>query len=57
MGILLRGALVVLAVLFAAPLITGEDTGALSRLGTAVLLALAGALAAVSSSARGANAR
>ena len=44
-GMLLRGAIVVLAVLFAAPLITGEDTGALSRLGTAVLLALA--LAAV----------
>jgi small-conductance mechanosensitive channel len=41
MGVLLRGAIVVLAVLFAAPLITGEDTGALSRLGTAVLLALA----------------
>src|SRR4029434_8060744 len=44
-GVLLRGAIVVLAVLVAAPLITGEDTGALSRLGTAVLLALA--LAAV----------
>ena len=44
-GTLLRGAFVVLAVLFAAPLITGEDTGALSRLGTAVLLVLA--LAAV----------
>ncbi len=40
-GVLLRAALFVLAVLFAAPLITGEDTGALSRLGTAVLLALA----------------
>ena len=40
-GVLLRGAIVVLAVLFAAPLITGEDTGALSRLATAVLLALA----------------
>jgi small-conductance mechanosensitive channel len=39
-GKLLRGAIVVLALLFAAPLITGEDTGALSRLGTAVLLAL-----------------
>ena len=44
-SVLLRGAIVVLAILFAAPLITGEDTGALSRLGTAVLLALA--LAAV----------
>ena len=44
-GALLRGAIVVLALLFAAPLITGEDTGALSRLGTAVLLVLA--LAAV----------
>jgi small-conductance mechanosensitive channel len=44
-GTLLRGAFVVLAVLFAAPLITGEDTGALSRLGTAVLVVLA--LAAV----------
>jgi len=41
MGVLLRGALIVLGVLFAAPLITGEDTGALSRLGTAVLLTLA----------------
>ncbi len=40
-GVLLRGAIVVLAVLFAAPLITGGDTGALSRLATAVLLALA----------------
>ncbi|HZJ52690.1 MAG TPA: mechanosensitive ion channel domain-containing protein [Myxococcaceae bacterium] len=40
-GVLLRGAIVVLAVLFAAPLITDEDTGALSRVGTAVLLALA----------------
>ncbi|HUM11235.1 MAG TPA: mechanosensitive ion channel domain-containing protein [Myxococcaceae bacterium] len=39
-GVLLRGAIVVLAVLFAAPLITGGDTGALSRLATAVLLAL-----------------
>ena len=44
-GVLLRGAIIVLAVLFAAPLITGGDTGALSRLATAVLLALA--LAAV----------
>ena len=44
-GTLLRGAFVVLAVLFAAPLITGADTGALSRLGTAVLVVLA--LAAV----------
>ncbi|HET9158207.1 MAG TPA: mechanosensitive ion channel domain-containing protein [Myxococcaceae bacterium] len=44
-GTLVRGAFVVLAVLFAAPLITGEDTGALSRLGTAVLVVLA--LAAV----------
>jgi small-conductance mechanosensitive channel len=44
-GTLLRGAFVVLAVLFAAPLITGEDTGALSRLGSAVLVVLA--LAAV----------
>ena len=44
-GTLLRGAFVVLAVIFAAPLITGEDTGALSRLGTAVLVVLA--LAAV----------
>ena len=40
-GMLLRGGLIVLAVLVAAPLITGEDTGALSRLGTAMLLALA----------------
>lgn len=40
-GTLLRGAFVVLAVVFAAPLITGEDTGALSRLGTAVLVVLA----------------
>jgi hypothetical protein len=40
MGVLLRGALIVLGVLFAAPLMTGEDTGALSRLGTAVLLTL-----------------
>jgi small-conductance mechanosensitive channel len=39
-GTLVRGAFVVLAVLFAAPLITGEDTGALSRLGTAVILVL-----------------
>jgi small-conductance mechanosensitive channel len=39
-GRLLRAAIVVLALLFAAPLITGEDTGALSRLGTAVLIAL-----------------
>jgi len=44
-GTLLRGGFVVLAVIFAAPLITGEDTGALSRLGTAVLVVLA--LAAV----------
>ena len=44
-GTLLRGAIVILAVLFAAPLITGEDTGALSRVGTAVLVVLA--LAAV----------
>jgi len=44
-GTLLRGAFVILAVLFAAPLITGEDTGALSRVGTAVLVVLA--LAAV----------
>ena len=44
-GTLLRGGFVVAAVLFAAPLITGEDTGALSRLGTAVLVVLA--LAAV----------
>jgi len=40
-GMLLRGAIVVLAVLFAAPIVTGGDTGALSRLGTVVLLALA----------------
>ncbi len=40
-GVLLRGALVVLAILFAAPLITGGDAGALSWLATAVLLALA----------------
>ena len=40
-GTLLRGGFVVLAVIFAAPLITGEDTGALSRLGTAVLVVLA----------------
>ena len=39
-GRLLRAAIVVLALLFAAPLITGGDTGALSRLGTAVLIAL-----------------
>jgi small-conductance mechanosensitive channel len=39
-GTLLRAAIIVLALLFAAPLITGEDTGALSRLGTAVLIAL-----------------
>jgi len=44
-GVLLRTALLVLAILFAAPLITGGDTGALSRLATAVLLAVA--LAAV----------
>jgi hypothetical protein len=44
-GTIVRGGFVVLAVLFAAPLITGEDTGALSRLGTAVLVVLA--LAAV----------
>jgi small-conductance mechanosensitive channel len=44
-GTLLRGGFVVAAVLFAAPLITGADTGALSRLGTAVLVVLA--LAAV----------
>ena len=40
-GVLLRAALVVLAILFAAPLITGGDSGALTRLATAVLLALA----------------
>ncbi|HZW90453.1 MAG TPA: mechanosensitive ion channel domain-containing protein [Myxococcaceae bacterium] len=40
-GTLVRGGFVVLAVVFAAPLITGEDTGALSRLGTAVLVVLA----------------
>jgi small-conductance mechanosensitive channel len=39
-GKLLRAAIVVLALLFAAPLITGADSGALSRLGTAVLIAL-----------------
>jgi small-conductance mechanosensitive channel len=39
-GKLLRAAIIVLALLFAAPVITGGDTGALSRLGTAVLLAL-----------------
>lgn len=39
-GKLLRAAIVVLALLFAAPLITGGDSGALSRLGTAVLIAL-----------------
>ena len=44
-GTLVRGGFVVLAVLFAAPLITGADTGALSRLGSAVLVVLA--LAAV----------
>jgi small-conductance mechanosensitive channel len=44
-GVLLRTALLVLAILFAAPLITGGDTGALTRLATAMLLALA--LAAV----------
>jgi len=44
-GVLLRTGLLVLAILFAAPLITGGDTGALSRLATAVLLTLA--LAAV----------
>ena len=41
LGVLLRGAIIVLAILFAAPLITGGDSGALSRLATAVLLALA----------------
>jgi small-conductance mechanosensitive channel len=53
-GTLLRGAFVLLAVLFAAPLITGEDTGALSRLGTAVLVVLAlGAVPLVASVAVG----
>ena len=41
LGVLLRGAILVLAILFAAPLITGGDAGAISRLATAVLLALA----------------
>jgi len=41
LGVLLRGAIVVLAILFAAPLITGGDSGALSRLAMAVLVALA----------------
>ncbi len=41
LGVLLRGAIIVLAILFAAPLITESDSGALSRLATAVLLALA----------------
>jgi small-conductance mechanosensitive channel len=40
-GVLLRAALIVLAILFAAPLVTGGDSGALTRLATAVILALA----------------
>ncbi|HTS79595.1 MAG TPA: mechanosensitive ion channel domain-containing protein [Myxococcaceae bacterium] len=40
-GVLLRGALVVLAILFAAPLVTGGDSGALSWLAMAVLATLA----------------
>ncbi len=41
LGVLLRGAIIVLAVLFAAPVITGGDSGAISRLAMAMLLALA----------------